>query len=114
MRWLLDRVTALQGEAHRRPDDGALALELAIAEKLLGRIEPAFAGLRLALERLPADDVPGRQRALFVLGLTWGDVRRPDEAVRCFEATARLGPDTRWGQAATAYAAAYREHHALD
>lgn len=111
--WLQDRADALQAQVAARPDDGRLHLELAIAEKLLGRIDPAFAGLARALERLPEDDVPSRQRALFLLGLTWGDVRRPDESVRCFEAVARLGPATRLGVAARGYAASYREHHRL-
>lgn len=112
-RWLEHKAQLLRETVAERPDDGAAQLDLGIAEKLLGGIEPAFLRLRRALANLPQDDVQGRQRALFVLGLTWGDVRRYDEAVRCFEAVEALAPASRIGEAARGYAASYREVHGV-
>jgi tetratricopeptide (TPR) repeat protein len=111
--WLERRRDDLRDASASRPQDGQAALDLAIAEKLLGGVDPAFDGLARALAHLPPAARGERQRALFVLGLTWGDVGRPDEAVRCFEAVAALDPTSRLGGAARAYAASYREHHGL-
>ncbi|MBI3268303.1 MAG: hypothetical protein HYZ53_04720 [Planctomycetes bacterium] len=91
-----------------RPADAALQVELGIVEKLLGEIDLAFELLGGALARLPPDDRATRQRGLFVLGLTYGDVRRPREAVACFEAAARVDPAAGVGQAAQYYAETYR------
>lgn len=112
-RWLEHKAQVLREAVAARPDDGGALLDLGITEKLLGGIEPAFRWLERALATLPAGDVVGRQRALFVLGLTWGDVRRYDEAVRCFLAVEALAPASRIGEAARGYAASYREVHGV-
>ena len=107
--------TALRSEGSSE-ERGRLHLELGILEKLLGRgegIEPAFRHLRQALELLPPEAREERQRALFVLGLTHGDVSEARAAVSCFESVSALDSQSRAGAAARGYAAAYRERFRL-
>lgn len=104
--------TALGSEA-LGAERGRLHLEVGILEKLLGgpdAIARAFRHLRLALELLPVEAESERQRALFVLGLTHGDVSEPEHAVACFEGVSAIDKASRAGAAARGYAAAYRRH----
>lgn len=111
----LERAAAvLRAALAEDPNNGHILLELGIAEKLLGKIDPAFDLLRRALEALPADDGEARLKARFVLGLTWGDVGRPRDAIASFEAAACEDGEERRVQAALHYAGAYREHHGID
>jgi tetratricopeptide (TPR) repeat protein len=103
----------LEGVLAEEPECGLALLELGVVTKLQGEIEPAFALLRGALRHLPAEQVEARQRALFVLGLTHGDVLEPERAVGCFEQVEGLDPESRAGVAARGYASAYREHFGL-
>ena len=107
------RWRALWTAAATAPDDGRLLIELALADKLLGRSEDARTLLERALTVLDPRDRRSRQRAQFLLGLTWGDLRVPRRAVDCFEAAASEDPNTRPAQAARAYAHTYREHFGL-
>ncbi|MGE0709994.1 MAG: hypothetical protein AB7N76_25925 [Planctomycetota bacterium] len=106
------RRSALRAQLLRSPDDGEAHLELGVLEKLLGGEEgivPAFAHLRRALALLPPEALAARQRALFVLGLTYGDVSRPACAVASFDEAAAADSGSTAAVAARGYAAAYRE-----
>jgi hypothetical protein len=92
-----------------RPGDGLLVLELGIVEKLLGRISLTFHLLGQALRMLPLDALAARQRALFVLGLTYGDIRRPRAAVAAFEAVVAEDAASDLAEAARGYAVSYRD-----
>jgi tetratricopeptide (TPR) repeat protein len=111
--WLEQKAATLRARVAERPDDATALLDLGIAEKLLGHLDPAFAWLEGALAKLPPDAIEARQRALFVLALTWGDRGRWDDAVRCFERVRALDPASRIGLAAEGYGRAYREVHGL-
>ena len=96
---------------------GAVHLELGVLAKLLDGLEGiggAFEHLRAALRLLPPDASAARQRALFVLGLTHGDVSEPALAVERFEEVNALDQSSQAGSAARAYANTYREHFKLD
>lgn len=95
---------------------GGIHLELGVLAKLLdgpAGVQRAFFHLRTALELLPEDLTDERQRALFVLGLTHGDVSEPAAAVERFEEVDALDEATPAGSAARAYAQAYRSHFSL-
>lgn len=97
-------------------DRGGIHLELGVLAKLLDGpegIERAFFHLRAALTLLPEELTDERQRALFVLGLTHGDVSEPAAAVERFEEVDALSRETPAGSAARAYAQAYRQHFSL-
>jgi len=109
--WVKERAEASAEER------GRWHLELGILEKLLGGpsgIEPAFAHLRRALELLPASARRARQRALFVLGLTHGDVLEPQAAVERFQGVVAEDQDSTLAKAARGYAETYREHFGLE
>jgi hypothetical protein len=95
---------------------GGIHLELGVLAKLLDGpegIERAFFHLRTALELLPEELTDERQRALFVLGLTHGDVSEPAAAVERFEEVDAIDEQSPAGSAARAYARAYRDHFSL-
>ncbi len=109
----LQRTLPTSFEAAER---GGIHLELGVLAKLLDGpegIERAFFHLRAALELLPDELTSERQRALFVLGLTHGDVSQPEAAVERFEEVNALDEQTAAGSAARAYARAYRDHFSM-
>lgn len=109
----LERSLPTSFEAAER---GGIHLELGVLAKLLDGppgIERAFFHLRTALELLPEELTDARQRALFVLGLTHGDVSEPSAAVERFEEVDSLDGESAAGSAARAYAQAYRDHFSL-
>lgn len=103
-------------ECFEAAERGAIHLELGVLAKLLDGlegIESAFSHLRAALALLPTDLTDERQRALFVLGLTYGDVSEPAAAVERFEAVSAVDRSTPASDAARSYATAYRHHFSL-
>ena len=107
---------ALRGQLRAAPADGRVHLELGLLEKLLGGSAgygAAFHHLGRALELLPQQATPERQRALFVLALTHGDVGDPHAALDRFAQVVHVDRTTRAARAAWDYARAYREHYGI-
>jgi hypothetical protein len=85
-----------------------LMLEAGIADKLRGHIDDGLAALRTAAATLPREDTDGRQRALFVLALTWSDLGRPEAALQTLDDLVTLDPTSSWAEAARGYAEEWR------
>ncbi len=103
-----EAIQVLAPAAERDRDDARLLCELGIALKLSGRVEEARTTLETAWRIAPPGDPDLAQRAGFILGLTYGDLRRMEDAIAMFEKVRGVAPETPLGDTALYYVQAYR------